>query len=160
MKIERKRKKTFGHVIVTWLFKKIQAEVFKAIQRLTVCHHLVGFYINTFILITLRCVYIYRERSIIIVNTRSMVVAISIFDTFAFLSSGSPGGISQNIRAHIHAQRRMYKQTGTRFTHPKDYVQFNIDSIRQAHCCNSCYVQNFASVNQRVKVKHKLNTNH
>jgi hypothetical protein len=37
--------------------------------------HFLVFHINTFILITLRCVYIYRERSIIIVDTHSMVVA-------------------------------------------------------------------------------------
>lgn len=75
---------------------------FKVVQGSSGVSHLVVFHINTFILITLRCVYIYRERSIIIVDTRSMVIAISIFDTLAFLSSGS-GEISCNIRTHRHA---------------------------------------------------------
>lgn len=79
--------------------------LFKVVQGSASASHLVIFHINTFILITLRCVYIYRERSIIIVDTRSMVIAISIFDTLAFLSSGSSGEISRNIRTHRHANR-------------------------------------------------------
>lgn len=47
-----------------------------------------------------------------------MVIAISIFDTLAFLSSGSLGEVSRNIRnsqtRESRSYRRMYKRARTR----------------------------------------------
>lgn len=114
-------------------------EFFKVVQGSAGASHLVVFHINTFILITLRCVYIYRERSIIIVDTRSMVIAISIFDTLAFLSSGSSGEISRNIRTHRHANHNFTEECTNEHTHtftrPEDYVQFeHTRAICQTPC--------------------------
>lgn len=77
---------------------------------------LVAFHINTFILITLRCVYIYRERSIIIVNIH--VVWSSQFQfsyTLALLSSRLA-----HITQFLHT--RMYKRTCTQTFGQRDYV--------------------------------------
>lgn len=81
-----------------------------------------------------------------------MVVAISIFDTLAFLSSASLNGISRNICTHTYTHTHTHEpqknvQTNTHtFTRPKDYVQFNIDAIRQTLCRKG---YSFASVNRK-----------
>lgn len=67
-----------------------------------------------------------------------MVIAISIFDTLAFLSSGSSGEISCNIRTHRHANHDFTEECTNEHAHNYSVRRLctiqHTRAIRQTSC--------------------------